>query len=261
MPELERYILHRLAILDAQLKEHINDFAFGPYMRALSTFMQEDLSAFFFDIRKDCLYCDAPSDPKRRAYRSAMDILFHALTRYIAPILVFTAEEIWQSRFPDENDSIHLKVWPEVSQYILGNTNIDRHSHENGKPSTDGETLDSRLRENDEFKLVQKWKDIRQARALVSEAIEPLRRDKIIRSSLEANVVLTISDQSAFEACQSVDMTEICITASCEVRKASHDSAIPLPTEHYKCGRCWRLLPEVSEDGALCKRCEGVINA
>ena len=114
MPELERYILHRLAELDAKLKSHVNDFAFGAYMRELTAFAQEDLSAFFFDIRKDCLYCDASDNPKRRAYRSVMDILFHALTRYIAPVLCFTAEEIWQSRFADENDSIHLKEWPEL---------------------------------------------------------------------------------------------------------------------------------------------------
>ena len=114
MPELERYILHRLAEVDAELKEHLGNFAFGPYMRTLTAFAQEDLSAFFFDIRKDCLYCDAPDDPKRMAYRTVMDILFHALTRYIAPVLVFTSEEVWQSRFPDENDSIHLKEWPDV---------------------------------------------------------------------------------------------------------------------------------------------------
>lgn len=266
MPELERYILHRLAVVDAELKSHVNNFAFGPYMRALSAFAQDDLSAFFFDIRKDCLYCDAPNDPKRMAYRSAMDILFHALTRYIAPVLVFTSEEIWQSRYPDENDSIHLKVWPEVSQYMLdgsaalvSDTNAPRHSHENGKPSTDGAMLDSRLRGNDENALIFKWKDIRAARNLVSEAIEPLRRDKKIRSSLEADVILIISDQKAFEACQSVDMAEICITASCDVRKGASDSAIPLPTDNHKCGRCWRLLPEVAEDGVLCGRCEQVL--
>ncbi len=220
MPELERYILHRLALVDAQLKEHINNFAFGPYMRTLSSFAQDDLSAFFFDIRKDCLYCDAPSDPKRRAYRSAMDILFHALTRYIAPVLVFTAEEIWQSRFPDDNDSIHLKVWPEI----------------------DAAWQDDAL--ND------KWAFIREARVAVTEAIEPLRRDKIIRSSLEAEVQYPLQDLPI----SSEEFTELCIVADLT------DGALSVTkTEHYKCGRCWRLLPEVSEDGDLCGRCEDVI--
>ncbi len=221
MPELERYILHRLAIVDAQLKEHINNFAFGPYMRTLSSFAQDDLSAFFFDIRKDCLYCDAPSDPKRRAYRSAMDILFHALTRYIAPVLVFTAEEIWQSRYPDENDSIHLKVWPEV----------------------DAAWQDDAL--ND------KWALIREARVAVTEAIEPLRRDKIIRSSLEAEVQYPLQDLPI----STEEFTELCIVADLT------DGALSVTkTEHHKCGRCWRLLPEVSEDGDLCGRCEDVIH-
>jgi len=81
--------------------------------------MQEDLSAFFFDIRKDCLYCDAPDDPKRMAYRTVMDVLFHALTRYISPVLCFTAEEIWQTRFPDEDDSVHLKEWPDFGALLF----------------------------------------------------------------------------------------------------------------------------------------------
>jgi len=221
MPELERYILHRLAEVDAELKQHVNDFAFGPYMRTLNAFAQEDLSAFFFDIRKDRLYCDAPDDPKRMAYRTVMDILFHALTRYIAPVLVFTAEEIWQSRFPDEDDSIHLKVWPEVD---AGWTDAD---------------------------LAGKWQDIREAREKVTEAIEPLRREKTIRSSLEAEVVypmtgLPISTEEFAELAIVADVTdgaEIAITK----------------TGNHKCGRCWRLLPEVEEDGALCDRCTEVL--
>jgi len=222
MPELERYILHRLAMVDAELKEHINNFAFGPYMRTLSTFMQEDLSAFFFDIRKDCLYCDAPNDPKRMAYRSAMDILFHALTRYIAPVLVFTAEEIWQSRFPNENDSIHLKVWPDI----------------------DAAWQDKVL--ND------KWTKIREARVTVTEAIEPLRRDKIIRSSLEAEVTYPLQGLPI----SSDEFTELCIVA--DLKDGSEITVTK--TNHNKCGRCWRLLPEIYADGDLCNRCEDVLN-
>ncbi len=221
MPELERYILHRLAEVDAELKQHVNDFAFGPYMRTLSAFAQEDLSAFFFDIRKDCLYCDAPDDPKRMAYRTVMDILFHALTRYIAPVLVFTSEEIWQSRFPDENDSIHLKVWPEVD-----------------------------LRWGDDA-LAAKWTTIREARTSVTEAIEPLRREKTIRSSLEAEVSFPMADLPV----DADEFAELTIVA-----KVSNGSEINVTkTDNHKCGRCWRLLPEVEEDGALCGRCEKVL--
>jgi len=221
MPELERYILHRLAEVDAELKQNVNDFAFGPYMRTLNAFAQEDLSAFFFDIRKDCLYCDAPDDPKRMAYRTVMDILFHALTRYIAPVLVFTAEEIWQSRFPDENDSIHLKEWPDV----------------------DARWTDSGL--------ADKWTHIRSARTSVTEAIEPLRREKTIRSSLEAEV----SYPMAGLPIDADEFAELAIVA-----KITDGSDISVTkTDNHKCGRCWRLLPEVEEDGALCGRCEKVV--
>lgn len=222
MPELERYILHRLAEVDAELKQHVNDFAFGPYVRTLTAFAQEDLSAFFFDIRKDCLYCDAPDDPKRMAYRTVMDILFHALTRYIAPVLVFTAEEIWQSRFPDENDSIHLKVWPEV----------------------DGGWADEAL--------AGKWADIRAARISVTEAIEPLRREKTIRSSLEAEVTYPLAELPV----DADEFAELCIVAG-----VTDGTEIKVTkTGHSKCGRCWRLLPDVEEDGALCDRCDEVLS-
>ncbi len=257
MPELERYILHRLAELDGELKTHVNDFAFGPYMRAITAFMQEDLSAFFFDIRKDCLYCDAPDDPKRMAYRTVMDVLFHALTRYIAPVLVFTAEEIWQTRFPDEGDSIHLKEWPDFKALLFPGEGRGP-SPEVSAQNNDHE-MDSRLRGNDEFKWLAKWKDIQIGRTLVSEAIEPLRQDKKIKSSLEAEVILSIQDQTAFEHCSSVDMAEICITASCHIIKADNDDVSVTKTDNHKCGRCWRLLPEVTEDGALCRRCEKVL--
>ncbi|NVD28569.1 isoleucine--tRNA ligase [Parasphingorhabdus flavimaris] len=221
MPELERYILHRLAEVDAELKQHVNDFAFGPYMRTLNAFAQEDLSAFFFDIRKDCLYCDAQDDPKRMAYRTVMDILFHALTRYIAPVLVFTAEEIWQSRFPDENNSIHLKIWPEVDAGWLDDD------------------------------LAGKWQTIRDAREKVTEAIEPLRREKTIRSSLEAEVVYPMTDLPI----STEEFAELAIVADV----SDGDAIAVTKTDNHKCGRCWRLLPEVEEDGALCGRCAEVL--
>ena len=113
MPELERYILHLLADMDAKLRQAVDDFDFNTYTRLLSDFANNDLSAFFFDIRKDSLYCDAPTALKRRAYRTVLDTLFHALVRYAAPVLVFTAEEVWGTRYP-EAGSVHLLEWPEV---------------------------------------------------------------------------------------------------------------------------------------------------
>src|SRR4029453_3408876 len=99
------------AELDVRLRKAVNDYDFNDYVRALTDFCNDDLSAFYFDIRKDSLYCDAPSDTKRRAYRTVLDTLFHALVRWAAPVLVFTTEEVWSTRYPDAV-SVHLLEWP-----------------------------------------------------------------------------------------------------------------------------------------------------
>ena len=216
MPELERYILAKLAELDAELRSAADAFEFNRYSRALTDFMNEDLSAFFFDIRKDCLYCEAETSPKRRAYRTVLDALFHALVRYAAPILAFTAEEVWQARFPSEDESVHMLEWPVLPE---------------------GATVES------------DWTAIRQLRQQVTEAIEPYRREKQVRSSLEAEV--TVPALPASEA----DLTELFIVS--KVTKG--DAVTVTPTQRHKCGRCWRHLPEVAQDGALCDRCAGVV--
>ncbi len=216
MPELERYVLALLAKLDATLKTAAETFDFNTYVRALTDFCNEDLSAFFFDIRKDCLYCDAATDPKRMAYRTVLDTLFHALVRYAAPVLVFTSEEVWGTRYPD-GGSVHLLEWPEV-----GAVEIDEI----------------------------KWGSLRISRALVNEAIEPMRREKTIGSSLEAEVIFA-GDPS------DVDLAELFIVSSVK----QGDGALVTRTAHHKCGRCWRHLPEVTADGDLCSRCDQVVAA
>ncbi|GAC1612925.1 MAG: isoleucine--tRNA ligase [Novosphingobium sp.] len=246
MPELERYMLALLAKLDGTLSQAVADFDFNTYVRALTDFCNEDLSAFFFDIRKDCLYCDAATDPKRMAYRTVLDALFHALVRYAAPVLVFTAEEVWATRFPDAG-SVHLLVWPEVDA---------------SWPNDD---------------LLMIWVDLRGLRQDVNEAIEPLRREKIVRSSLEAEVQIYTGWDSA-KTSQMTDYAEFFIVSGCEwnvgqVPEGSHSIHHPSEdvveragftvsrTTHHKCGRCWRHLPEVTEDGDLCNRCETVVGA
>ncbi|WP_408586961.1 isoleucine--tRNA ligase [Novosphingobium sp.] len=218
MPELERYMLVLLEKLDATLKQAVADFDYNTYVRALSEFCNEDLSAFFFDIRKDCLYCDAPSDPKRRAYRTVLDVLFHALVRYAAPVLVFTSEEVWQSRFPG-SDSVHLLVWPQVP---VSTVDVDR------------------------------WAELRNLRIAVNEAIEPLRREKVLGSGLEAIVTVP-------ESAPQADLAELFITGT--VARGQGEDVTVTRTDDHKCGRCWRHLPEVTEDGALCARCEDVVAA
>jgi isoleucyl-tRNA synthetase len=226
MPELERFILHRLAELDAELKAATEGFDFNRYSRLVATFANDDLSAFFFDIRKDSLYCDSPASPKRRAYRTVLDTVFHALVRWMAPILCFTTEEVWTTRYP-EGGSVHLLEWPEI---------------------------DSSWRDE---ALAAKWALIRHSRERVTEAIEPLRREKAIGSSLEARVLFPAAELD-FADTALADLAEIYIVS--EVEPGAGESIEVTKADHAKCGRCWRLLPEVEEEGALCARCEGVVN-
>ncbi|WP_230292237.1 isoleucine--tRNA ligase [Croceicoccus sp. Ery5] len=225
-PELERYVLTLLSDLDAKLVQCVNDFDFNAYTRALTDFCNEDLSAFFFDIRKDCLYCDDPADVKRRAYRATLDILFHALVRYAAPVLVFTAEEVWGTRFPDQG-SVHLLEWPKIA-------------------------LADDLRAD---KAV--WDRLRDLRENVNEAIEPFRREKTIRSSLAAEV--TVPEGAVPAGFTDSDLAELFITAT--VMRGQGDAVTITPTDMSKCGRCWRHLPEVAEDGDACDRCDNVVSA
>ena len=233
MPELERYMLHLLADMDTKLKTAVNDFDFNTYVRLLTEFCNEDLSAFFFDIRKDCLYCDAATDPKRMAYRTVLDILFHALVRYAAPVLVFTSEEVWQTRFPDA-DSVHFSEWPEVD------------------PSWTDQGL------------LLRWCDVRPWRKLANEHIEALRRGKVVGSSLEAEIRMAFPADPydrEVERLKTINMSEVLIVAAAEIEitnSADFDVSVQ-KTANHKCGRCWRHLPEVVDDGALCGRCADVV--
>ena len=207
-------MLHLASELDKQLRQAVEDFDFNSYTRLLTDFANEDLSAFFFDIRKDSLYCDAPASLKRRAYRTTLDILFHALVRWLAPVLVFTTEEVWSTRYPDAG-SVHLLEWPEI-------------------PAVDADDA--------------KWAELRALRERVTEAIEPLRRDKVLGSSLEAEVTVPSTADDAF-------LAELFITST-----VRHGASLSVAkTDHHKCGRCWRLLPEVESDGSLCARCAEVV--
>ena len=197
------------------------------------------------------------------ACRTVLDTLFHALVRWAAPVLVFTAEEVWGTRFP-EGGSVHLLEWP-----VLPTTTLDRHPGEGRGPtdltaSTQGQ-LDPGLRRDDE--LVGKWMNLRSLRAEVNEAIEPMRRDKLIGSSLQASVSPVSILERVFGVGSDSDNVELA-----ELAIVSEFGEVPtdLPghvygrwkvsvTTHHKCGRCWRHLPEVTEDGALCSRCDQVV--
>lgn len=249
MPELERHILHLLADMDAKLKQAVLDYDFNSYTRLLSDFANNDLSAFFFDIRKDSLYCDAPTALKRRAYRTVLDTLFHALVRYAAPVLVFTAEEVWGTRFP-EAGSVHLLEWPEVDAGWVNEP------------------------------LGRSWRLIRAVREQAFNILEPMRRSKEIGSSLIADLRIEPAKETNFEILRKLDLAEVLICASVVVSRPTEGFAVlstnpsdpeapyqyggatiaGFVTTHHKCGRCWRHLPEVTDDGALCGRCEEVVS-
>ncbi len=226
IPELEVYILSLLSDLDGKLRKAATEYDFNTYTRLLVDFCNEDLSAFFFDIRKDTLYCDGQDSTTRNAYRTVLDLLFHALVRYAAPVLVFTAEEVWQTRYPiddEQGGSVHLLEWPDVLPIPA-----DR----------------------------AKWDALRALRERVTEAIEPLRREKVIRSSNEA--VVTVPASAVPEGVTDAQLAELFITGT--VTRGNGDEVTVAKSTDAKCGRCWRLLPDVPEDDALCGRCDDVVS-
>ena len=237
MPELERYMLSLTAELDAKLRQAVEDYDFNAYTRLLGEFANNDLSAFFFDIRKDTLYCEVNAETgvqtdKRRAYRTVLDTIFHALVRWAAPVLVFTSEEVWGTRFPDQG-SVHLLEWPEI-------------------PAIEPTVT-----------MQHKWTALRVARDTANRVIEPLRREKVLGSSLEAELHFETYESEMLGNLRSMDLSELCIASMTEVVEAG-DALLQVNvtrTTNQKCGRCWRHLPEVTEDGDLCGRCDEVVHA
>ncbi len=227
LPELEQLILHRLWDMDKQVRSCIENYEFSKLTKLLHDFCNEDLSAFYFDIRKDRLYCDRPDSFERRATRTVMAVIYNGLTAWLAPILCFTAEEAWSYRpagvFEDA-DSVHLRDFPAVPA-VWENT-----------------------------ALADKWDTIIRYRKDVLAAIEPLRAEKTLRSSLEAAPVLRIPAEDA-ALLESVDMAEICITAPVTLETGMPGVTIgKAPGE--KCQRCWKILPEVgAQMDGVCNRC------
>jgi len=219
MPELEKYVLHLTGKLDQTLRQAVADFDFNTYVRALTDFCNEDLSAFYFDIRKDVLYCEINAETgeqtaRRKANRTVLDILYHALVRWLAPVLVFTSEEVWGTRYP-EGGSVHLLEWPEV-------------------PTVDADDA--------------KWTALRELRTQVTEAIEPLRKDKVLGSSLEAEVTVPSDAEPAL-------LAELFITST--VQRGEEIKVTK--TENAKCERCRRYLPGVDPVTQLDARCAEVL--
>jgi isoleucyl-tRNA synthetase len=245
MPELERYMLARLAALDALVREGYAQYDFNRVFTAIFAFCTNDLSAFYFDIRKDSLYCDRAESVRRGSARTCIDEIFRRVVTWFAPILCFTMEEAWLSRFASENESVHLQVFPE--------------------------TPDA-WRDED---LIQKWNRIRDLRRVVTGALELKRKDKVIGASLEARPVLFVAPDDA-ALLDGVDLGEIAITSHAMLSShAAPEDAFRLPdvtdaaavfhhAEGDKCARCWMILPEVGQNPDypdLCNRCADVVGA
>jgi isoleucyl-tRNA synthetase len=242
MPELERWVLHRLAEVDHQVRKGYSEFNFQGVFSTVFNFATVDLSSFYFDIRKDALYCDGDSH-RANACRTVLDILFHRLTTWLAPILVFTMEEVWLERFPGEDSSVHLTDMPDTPKDWLDEP------------------------------LAAKWAEVRKVRRVVTAALEVQRTDKVIGASLEAAPVVHVRDSDTLTALKSVNFEDICITSAISL------SGDPQPAEAFrlpetegvgvvfekadgeKCQRCWKILPDVGQHKhpGTCKRCNDAL--
>ncbi|MBT6329689.1 MAG: isoleucine--tRNA ligase [Kordiimonadaceae bacterium] len=246
MPELERWVLHRLTEVDEKVRKGFDDYNYHRVYNALYNFCSVDLSAFYFDVRKDALYCDAKMTLRRRAARTVLDQVFKIVTKWFAPILVFTAEEIWQSRFPSEDGSVHLQTFHDI-------------------PSTWKDDA-----------LGAKWEKIRTLRKVVTGALEIERREKRIGSSLQATAQVYVKDSGYIDAFEGIDLAEVSITSSATMIQGEapegaftmEDTAdvavISTLSDGEKCERCWQVLPEVgsiSGHDDICGRCADAVEA
>ena len=239
MPELERWVLHRLAELDEKVRKGYAAYDFQGVFQALFTFATVDLSSFYFDVRKDALYCDGPSR-RRNAARTVLDILYHRLTSWLAPILVFTMEEVWLERFPGDASSVHLADFPETPAAWRNEA------------------------------LADKWNGLRRARRVVTAALEIQRQDKVIGASLEAAPVVHVDDKALLETLKTVPFDDLCITSGIQLTNdPMPPEAFRLPeidgigvvfeqAEGDKCQRCWKILPDVGSHThpGVCGRCD-----
>ncbi len=229
LEELERLMLHRLAQLDDEIREAYARFDYKRVVARLTMFLNTDLSAFYFDIRKDSLYCDAPSSARRRGALQAIERIFRCVTLWLAPILVFTAEEAWLSRYP-QAISVHLEAFPDVP----------------------ADWLDPAL--------AAKWETIRQVRAVVTGALEIERAQKRLGSSLEAAPLVFVADAALRETLGDIDLAEVCITSDIAIEAGEGPAdafrlpdvpgvaVVPRRAEGRKCARSWKISPLVGSD-------------
>lgn len=230
MPELERLMLHELAVRAAAVDKAYREFDYKTVVATLSAFLNSELSAFYFDIRKDTLYCDPPSSLTRKAALTTIDLLCTSVLKWLAPILSFTAEEAWRMYRPDAEPSVHLTLFP---------TDLEGFRDD---------------------KLAAKWETIRNVRRVVTGALELERAAKNIGSSLEASPVIYVADRNVLMTLFDTDLAEICITSNYEMREGEAPASafrldvvpgVAVVVEKAvgtKCARSWKISPLVGED-------------
>jgi len=244
MPELERWVLHRLSELDEGLRDVCRTFEFHDFFTELHTFCTVDLSAFYFDIRKDALYCDRADSIKRRAARTVLDTLFNCLTAWLAPFISFTAEEAWLARNPGDEESVHLRTFPDVP----------------------AEWRDEAL--------AAKWRKIRELRRVVTGALEIERAEKRIGSSLQAHPTV-YADADHLAVMTDVDSAELFITSDATLVEGTPPAnaftldeipgigVVPGTATGEKCVRCYKVLPDVGAAAGhaeICERCADAVD-
>ncbi len=231
MPELEQYILHKLFEVGQTVDAAYKVYDYKKAAAALTNFMNVELSAFYFDIRKDALYCDPWSSNKRKSARTVINQLFHCLTTWWAPILVFTMEEVWLTRFNGAGSSVHLMLFAQ------------------SLPEWKNEAI------------AKKWDAIRKVRSVVTGALEIARANKDIGSSLEAAPVVYIHDDDAtVAAVESIDFAEVCIVSDIKVETGPIPDGAFYPLEiakiavafhlaqGQKCARSWKISKDIGQD-------------
>jgi isoleucyl-tRNA synthetase len=223
-------MLHRLAELDATVRQAYVEFDYKRIFATLSTFMTNDLSAFYFDVRKDALYCDPVSSATRKAALTVIDEIFRCTVTWLAPMLCFTAEESWLSRYPGEESSVHLELFPEIPANYRNDA------------------------------LAGKWRKVRTVRRAVTGALEVERANKRIGSSLEAAPIVYVSDVDLFAALLEIDLAEVCITSAAtliegegpaEAFRLDEVKGVAVVTklaEGRKCARSWKISSAVGSD-------------
>ena len=246
MLPLDQYILARTAELDAKIREAYDDFEFHRAYHALNEFVNTDLSALYLDVLKDRLYTFAPKAKERRSAQTALWRIAEALTRLVAPILSFTADEVWPLLPPVQGreTSVHLALFPDLAEIVPG----------------------------DESRLEAEWEQLLAVRTLVLAELEVLRAAKTIGKSLEAEVTIRISPTQPTELSQLLvkyepSLAELFNVSKVTVLLAGDDAALSIAAKgsaEAKCERCWRYLDEVGKDDrypTVCLRCADALEA